>query len=165
MCVAAVLGDARVSVLGGREDMPRSLGSVYSGSVTRFLGGIQGIVSRVIDTPDKVGARSFIAVSRDGSSLLVHGRGSLHQLRTSDGSVLRRFSRAGDPLQAWIADDDLVFISDRSGGRVRVLTPNLLPPQRRRRRSSAQFCWCVCQRRRRRRVRVLGPPHRCVQPR
>jgi hypothetical protein len=40
VCVAAVLGDAerRVAVLGGREGMPRSLGSVYGGSVTRFLG-------------------------------------------------------------------------------------------------------------------------------
>ena len=41
VCVAAVLGDAlrRVAVLGGREGMSRSLGSVYSGAVTRFLGG------------------------------------------------------------------------------------------------------------------------------
>jgi hypothetical protein len=41
VCVGAVLGDAehRVAVLGGREGMPRSLGSVYAGSVTRFLGG------------------------------------------------------------------------------------------------------------------------------
>jgi hypothetical protein len=41
VCGSAVLGDAlrRVAVLGGREGMPRSLGSVYGGSVTRFLGG------------------------------------------------------------------------------------------------------------------------------
>ncbi len=54
VCVAAVLGDAlgRVSVLGGREGMLRSLGSVFGGSVTRFLGGgLRGVVSRVIDTP------------------------------------------------------------------------------------------------------------------
>jgi hypothetical protein len=40
VCVAAVLGDAlrRVAVLGGREGAPRSLGSVYGGSVPRFLG-------------------------------------------------------------------------------------------------------------------------------
>jgi hypothetical protein len=50
VCVSAVLGDAlaRVAVLGGRDGMPRSLGSVYGGSVTRFLGsGLRGVVSRV----------------------------------------------------------------------------------------------------------------------
>ena len=51
VCVGAVLGDAlhRVSVLGGRDGMPRSLGSVYGGAVTRFL-GVGRVVSRVIDT-------------------------------------------------------------------------------------------------------------------
>ncbi len=51
VCVGAVLGDAerRVAVLGGREGMPRSLGSVYGGSVTRFLGGgCRRVASRVI---------------------------------------------------------------------------------------------------------------------
>ncbi len=60
VCVAAVLGDAlhRVAVLGGRERMPRSLGSVYGGSVTRFLGGaLRGVVSRVIDTGGVVSCR------------------------------------------------------------------------------------------------------------
>jgi hypothetical protein len=39
--VAAALSDAerRVAVMGGREGLPRSLGSVYAGSITRFLGG------------------------------------------------------------------------------------------------------------------------------
>ncbi len=74
LCVAAVLGDAlrRVSVLGGRDGMPRSLGSVYGGAVTRFLGGgLRGVESRVINMR---GVRSWIngiAVSRDGSRLLV----------------------------------------------------------------------------------------------
>lgn len=38
--VAAALGDAvhRVAVTGGRAGVPRSLGSVYAGSVARFLG-------------------------------------------------------------------------------------------------------------------------------
>jgi hypothetical protein len=74
VCLAAVLGDSlrRLAVLGGREGLNRSLGSVYGGSVTRFLGGsLRGVVSRVIDTP---GAQSFsngVAVSRDGCTLLV----------------------------------------------------------------------------------------------
>jgi hypothetical protein len=38
--VAAALGDAlyRVAATGGRVDVPRSLGTVYSGSIARFLG-------------------------------------------------------------------------------------------------------------------------------
>jgi hypothetical protein len=51
VCVTAVLGDAlhRIAVLGGREGVPRSLGSVYGGSVTRFLGGsLRGVASRVL---------------------------------------------------------------------------------------------------------------------
>jgi hypothetical protein len=46
VCVGVVLGDARhrVSALGGREGMPRSLGSVY-GAVTRFLGGLHNAAS------------------------------------------------------------------------------------------------------------------------
>jgi hypothetical protein len=73
MCVAAVLGDAlrRVSVLGGREGMPRSLGSVYGGSITRFLGGLRGVVSDVVKTPGIVPWSNGIAVSHDGSTLLL----------------------------------------------------------------------------------------------
>ncbi len=74
MCVAAVLGDAlhRVTVLGGREGMPRSLASVYGGSVTRFLvGGVGAFVSRVIETPGVRSVCNGVAVSPDGSTLLV----------------------------------------------------------------------------------------------
>jgi hypothetical protein len=69
VCVGAVLGDAlrRVSVMGGREGMLRSLGSVYGGSVTRFPGGsLRGVVSRVIDTPGVKSASNGVAVSLDG---------------------------------------------------------------------------------------------------
>jgi hypothetical protein len=74
VCVVAVLGDAerRVAVLGGREGMPRSLGSVYGGAVTRFLGGaLRGAVSRVIDTPGVKSSCNGIAVSVDGCTLVV----------------------------------------------------------------------------------------------
>ncbi len=74
VCVRAVLGDAlrRVAVLGGREGMPRSLGSVYGGSVTRFLGGsYRGVVSRVIDSRGVKSDCNGMAVSRDGCTLLV----------------------------------------------------------------------------------------------
>jgi hypothetical protein len=95
VCVAAVLNDEerRVAVLGGREGMSRSLGSVHGGCVTRFLGGsLRGVVSRAIDTP---GVKSWggVAVSRDGCTLLVsdYGGGSdaIHQYDVGDGSRRR----------------------------------------------------------------------------
>jgi DNA-binding beta-propeller fold protein YncE len=139
MCVAAVLGDAerRVAVLGGREGMPRSLGSVYGGSVTRFLGGgCRGVASRVIAT---VGVRSFcngVAVSRDGSTLLVSdyegGSDAIHVFRVADGSRLRIIGSKGNgslqfryPGQVWVASDDFVFVAECRNGRVQVLTPRL----------------------------------------
>jgi DNA-binding beta-propeller fold protein YncE len=138
-CVAAVLGDAlaRVSVLGGRDGLPRSLGSVHGGSVTRFLGGsLRGVVSRVIDTP---GVRSYcngVAVSRDGTTLLVSdgdGRSeSIHEFSVADGSRRRVVGGAGHeqlrfngPRQVCIAPDGFVFVADRNNDRVQVLTPRL----------------------------------------
>jgi DNA-binding beta-propeller fold protein YncE len=145
--VAVVLGDAlrRLCVLGGREGMPRSLVSVYGAAVTRFLGGgLQGVVSRVIPTP---GLRSFsngVAVSRDGSTLLVSdcsgGSHAIHEYSVADGSAIRVIGKrgwfggrgAGDgrlqfhsPCQLWIAPDDFVFVADSGNRRVQVLTPRL----------------------------------------
>jgi sugar lactone lactonase YvrE len=107
VCVGAVLGDAlrRVAVLGGREGMPRSLGSVYGGSVTRFLGGsCRGVASRVIVTAGVQALSNGVAVSRDGSTLLVSdsfgGSHAIHAFCVSDGSRLRIIGGAGDgPLQ------------------------------------------------------------------
>jgi DNA-binding beta-propeller fold protein YncE len=139
VCVAVVLGDAlhRVSVLGGREDLPRSLGSVYGGTVTRFLGGsLRGVVSRVVDTPGVSSWSNGVAVSRDGSSLLVadsSGRtDTIHVFRVADGLRLRVIGKRGggplqfnNPRQVWIASDDHVFVADMSNHRVQVLTPTL----------------------------------------
>jgi DNA-binding beta-propeller fold protein YncE len=139
VCVAAVLGDAehRVAVLGGREGMLRSLGSVYGGAVTRFLGGsLRGVVSRVIDTPGVKSLCNCLAVSRDGSTLLVADGGvgshAIHAFRVADGSRLRVIGGEGDgplqfryPCQVWIAPDGHVFVADSINGRVQVLTPTL----------------------------------------
>jgi DNA-binding beta-propeller fold protein YncE len=138
VCVAAVLGDAlrRVAVLGGREGMPRSLGSVYGGSVTRFLGGCRGIVSRVIDTAGVMSSGNGVAVSRDGSTLFVMdycgGSHAIHAFRVGDGSRLRVICSAGGgplqlryPQQVWVASDDVVFVAENGNGRVQVLTPRL----------------------------------------
>jgi sugar lactone lactonase YvrE len=137
-CVAAVLGDAlrRVAVLGGREGMPRSLGSVYGGAVTRFLGGsLRGVESRVIDTPGVVSSNNGMAVSHDGSTLLVSdcfgGSHAIHKFDVMTGS-LRRVVGGGvgrlqfqSPWQLWIAPDDFVFVADYNNNRVQVLTPTL----------------------------------------
>ncbi len=139
VCVGAVLGDAerRVAVLGGREGMPRSLGSVYGGSVTRFLGGgCRGVASRVIATAGLQSLSDGVAVSRDGSTLLVSdctGRShAIHVFRVANGSRLRIIGGAGDgplqfkhPRQVWIASDDFVFVADYGNDRVQVVTPRL----------------------------------------
>ncbi len=141
VCVSVVLGDAlqRVSVLGGREGMPRSLGSVFGGSVTRFLGGgLRGVVSRVIATPGLQPWSGGVAVSRDGSTLLVSdndgGSDAIHEFSTADGTLLRVVGGSGDgplqfdgPCQVWIAPDDFVpvFVVDHRNARVQVLTPEL----------------------------------------
>jgi DNA-binding beta-propeller fold protein YncE len=139
VCVAAVLGDAlrRVAVLGGREGMSRSLGSVYGGSVTRFLGGsLRGVVSRVIDTPGVKSFNNGIAVSRDGCTLLVSdftgGSHAIYQYDVVIGSRRRIVGSKGVgplqfsyPHQVWIAPDDCVFVADWFNHRVQVLTPTL----------------------------------------
>jgi DNA-binding beta-propeller fold protein YncE len=137
VCVAAVLGDAelRVAVLGGREGMPRSLGSVYAGSVTRFLGGsLRGVVSRVIDT---LGVVCSVALSIDGSTLLasdggVGGSDSIHEFNIVDGSLVRVVGTNGvgplqfrQPQQLCIAPDGFVFVAEYGNSRVQVLTPTL----------------------------------------
>ncbi len=140
VCVGAVLGDAehRVAVLGGREGIPRSLGSVYAGSVTRFIGGgFQGVVSRVIYTPGVYSDTNGVAVSRDGRTLLVadgkyDGSHAIHEFDLTDGSWRRIIGGKGDgplqfsdPRQLCIAPDDYVFVADARNKRVQVLTPHL----------------------------------------
>jgi DNA-binding beta-propeller fold protein YncE len=118
--------------------MPRSLGSVYGGAVTRFLGGnLRGIVSRVIDTP---GVESTgVAVSVDGTTLLVSDGGylgsshAIHELSMVDGERRRVVGgvvgneplRFYVPRQVFIAPDGFVFLAEAGNNRVQVLTPPL----------------------------------------
>jgi DNA-binding beta-propeller fold protein YncE len=142
MCVAAVLGDAlhRVSVLGGRAGMSRSLGSVYGGAVTRFLGGsVRGVARPRVDaaTPGVTTYSNAIAVSGDGATVLVSnwnpvGSHGVHEFSVPDGSRRRVIGGKGDgPLQfeephrVCIAPDGFVFVADCGNGRVQVLTPAL----------------------------------------
>jgi DNA-binding beta-propeller fold protein YncE len=135
--VAAVLGDAlrRVAVLGGREGMPRSLGSVYGGAVTRFLGGTLVLdVSRIIDAR-KVAGSSGLAVTRDGATLLFTddiNSHAIHVFSVADGSRLRAVGGKGSgplqfryPRRISIAPGGFVFVADFLNDRVQVLTPTL----------------------------------------
>jgi DNA-binding beta-propeller fold protein YncE len=139
--VAVVLGDAlrRVSVLGGREGIPRSLGSVYAASVTRFLGGIlRGVASRVVDMQGVQSSCNGVAASVDGCTLLVSdgdwpGSHAIHEVGVADGSRRRVVGgEEGDeplqfsfPCQVCIAPDGFVFVADYNNHRVQVLTPSL----------------------------------------
>jgi hypothetical protein len=137
VCVAAVLGDElhRVTALGGHEGMPRSLGSVYGGSVTRYLGGgLRGVVARIIPTPGVEASDNGIAFSADGRTLLLADTGTdaLCEYRIDDGTP-QRVIHGGDsgglpyhaPGQVCIAPDGFVFVADHGNACVQVLTPTL----------------------------------------
>jgi 6-phosphogluconolactonase (cycloisomerase 2 family) len=105
--------------------------------VTRFLGGgCRGVVSRVIATAGVKSWSNGVAVSRDGSTLLVSdcvgGFNAIHAFRVADGSRLRVIGSRGtgplqflQPCQVWVASDDFVFVADTGNDRVQVLTPRL----------------------------------------
>jgi DNA-binding beta-propeller fold protein YncE len=102
----------------------------------RLADVFRGVESRVIAT---VGLKSYsngVAVSRDGSTLLVSDRSggshAIHEFRVADGSRLRVIGGAGDgplqfknPCQVWVASDDHVFVAEYGNNRVQVLTPRL----------------------------------------
>lgn len=137
-CVAAVLGDAqrRLSILGGRSEMPRSLGSVLGSFVVRFVGGgLRGVESRAVKTLNARSVSNGVAVSRDGSTLLVsHYENDAHAgVRTfcvHTGVHFRTIGGAGNgplqfhfPCQVWVASDDFVFVADQGNNRIQILTP------------------------------------------
>jgi DNA-binding beta-propeller fold protein YncE len=105
----------------------------------------RGVESRVIATVGVKSSCNGVAVSRDGSTLLVSdwkgGSHAIHEFRVADGSQLRVIGKkktgwfggcAGDgplqfnmPRQVWVASDDFVFVADYGNNRVQVLTPRL----------------------------------------
>ncbi len=102
----------------------------------RLADGFRGEESRIIATPGVVSYSNGVAVSRDGSTLLVsdYGGGSsaIHEFRVADGSRLRVIGGAGNgrlqfehPAQVWVASDDHVFVAEYGNKRVQVLTPRL----------------------------------------
>lgn len=136
--LAAALADPlrRVCVMGGRQGLLRSLGSVYAGSVVRFLGGFRGVASRVIPTPGVVSWCNGVAVTRDGCTLLVTdtfgGSHAIHTYCVRTGLPSGVVGSAGEgplqfrmPCQICVAEDGAVFVADASNDRIQVLTPQL----------------------------------------
>ncbi len=103
----------------------------------RLADGFRGEESRVIATPGVKSVSNGVAVSRDGSTLLLSsftgsGSDAIHEFRVADGSRLRVIGGAGDgplqfknPYQVWVASDDFVFVAEYGNKRVQVLTPRL----------------------------------------
>jgi DNA-binding beta-propeller fold protein YncE len=114
----------------------------------RLADVFRGVESRVIATAGLKSRSNGVAVSRDGSTLLVSdcngGSHAIHAFRVADGSRLRLRvigkeksgllggRSAGDgplqfkePRQVWVACDDFVFVADSGNSRVQVLTPRL----------------------------------------
>jgi DNA-binding beta-propeller fold protein YncE len=102
----------------------------------RLANDIRGEQSRVIATPGVKSVSNGVAVSRDGSTLLVSDCGgdshAMHEFRVADGSRLRVIGGVGNgplqfenPAQVWIASDDFVFVADSGNSRVQVLTARL----------------------------------------
>ncbi len=103
----------------------------------RLADDFRGEESRVIPTPGVKSSSNGVAVSRDGSTLLVSdffdgGSHAIREFRVADGSRLRVVGGVGNgplqfmnPLQVWVASDDFVFVADCRNNRVQVLTPRL----------------------------------------
>ncbi len=137
-CVAAVLGDTlqRLSTMGGREGMPRSVGSLWGSFVVRFAGGFRGVQRRVIKTASVKSLLPSAAVTRDGSKLLVTAGYHTTGIRVycvTTGAYLGSVGCRGDkplqfemPTQLWVASDDFVFVADCGNHRIQILTPQLV---------------------------------------
>jgi DNA-binding beta-propeller fold protein YncE len=110
----------------------------------RLADVFRGKQSRVIATVGLKSVNNGVAVSRDGSTLLVSdfggGSHAIHAFRVVDGSRLRVIGKKGwlggrgvgdgplqfnEPQQVWVASDDYVFVADFGNNRVQVLTPRL----------------------------------------
>ena len=140
LCITAVCADSgrRVVRMGGRQGLPRSIGSLYGGLVALFLGStFTGAVKTVIVTPGVVSWNNGVAVSHDGTTLLVSdgngGTHAIHMFRIADGAPLRTVGGEGDgplqfkmPYQVCVAAvDGFVFVAEAANDRIQVLTPQM----------------------------------------
>jgi hypothetical protein len=140
VCREALRSTTSFSVMGGREGMARSLGSVYCGSVLRFI-GFTGTFGHNIVVPQTT---NFLALSNDGTKLFTtctyerhryFGTPAVRIFRVSDGALLReigvmdatdRVPRPmvfGAPSYLCEAPDGFLYVADSWTRRVMVLTP------------------------------------------
>jgi hypothetical protein len=137
-CVAAVLGDAerRMTIMGGREGFARALGSVYAGSVTRFLGGSirRGAVNTAhsVLIPEVAASFGSLAVTGDGGHILVPTCASVLAVDRADPCRSRNVITFGcgpmrivSPASVCVAPDGVAFVAEWATARVQVLTPQL----------------------------------------
>ncbi len=135
--VAAALHDAqrRFAVLGGRDGMPRSVGSEYAGWAGLFLGStFTGSTGRLTALSREIDERACrgVAVTRDGSLCFASCCSCIWVLRVHEGVVLQIVGRSGiralefgELYQICCAPDDFVFAAERANDRIHVLTPTL----------------------------------------
>jgi DNA-binding beta-propeller fold protein YncE len=131
-CVAAALRDpqSRLCIMSARETMPRSLGSVFAGSIVRFLSRFEGTLRRVIATP---GVRSWcngVAVTRDSSTMLVSSHGdrlgtglnAAHAFDVLTGAHLGVLNGLplDNPRQVSVAPDGIICVADNGNNCVQV---------------------------------------------
>lgn len=108
LCVAAVLNDARFSLLGGREDRPLSLRSVSAASVVLFLqppsfrGEEVRCMPLTCSKPVNCCGGRGIAVSRDGAHLIVAYKTKLRVFRISDGALVRVLGLSESASYQWM---------------------------------------------------------------
>ena len=132
--IAAVLTDApqrRMTCLGGRDGLRRSLGSLLAGLVALFLGTTFRATRKLdIAAPCSSYFCSRIAVSPDGSTLLTSccdqtWAGIYARCLAAPSADPRVVLDIAWPGQLSVSDDGFVFIADTKNCMVHVLTPHL----------------------------------------
>jgi hypothetical protein len=134
--LAAALRDrARFCVLGGREGLPRSVGSIYVARVALFLGPCFDRTPRRLFDARRCDFSGFETVlCFDGSArfFTTDNVTSIYVRSTADGALLHTVGDKGcGPLhfhdigQACACADGFVFVADARNNRIVVLTPQL----------------------------------------
>lgn len=110
------------SMLGGQEDMPRSLGSVYCCTVLQFIGSappFTGTFVRNIDVPENT---KCVALSNDGAKLFTtckyvfRDTPTVRIFRVSDGVLLREIAGSAFRLPAKWASMELTQMCEAPDG-------------------------------------------------
>jgi hypothetical protein len=144
LTLASVLRDTRsFSVLGGRPDAPRSLGSVHAAAVLRFCGStFRARKRRFTPLGDLGSVEHCFALTRDGKTLLMtntrtYDEDAILAIDVESGALVQSVGRCSGskrdirPLDfnkaqhIYVAEDDFVFVADCGNDRIQILTPRL----------------------------------------